>query len=111
MDNTIDDNQSDCSDTDSLSDLDPQTIDLTCGDLSPINTKLFNIASYNINSITSGNKRDQIESLAHQLNLAAICLSETKLDDNVHESFFHIPGYNIELKHRTRRGGGVIYPL
>ena len=49
----------------------------------------------------------QIESLANQLNLAAICLSETKLDDNVHESFFHIPGYNIELKHRTRRGGGV----
>ena len=107
MENIIDDNQSECSDTDSLSDLDPQTIDLTNGDFSPINTKLFNIASYNINSITSGNKRDQIESLAHQLNLAAICLSETKLDDNVHESFFHIPGYNIELKHRTRRGGGV----
>ena len=107
MENIIYDNQSECSDTDSLSDLDPQTIDLTNGDFSPINTKLFNIASYNINSITSGNKRDQIESLAHQLNLAAICLSETKLDDNVHESFFHIPGYNIELKHRTRRGGGV----
>ena len=107
MENIIDDNQSECSDTDSLSDLDPQTIDLTNGDFSPINTKLFNIASYNINSITCGNKRDQIESLAHQLNLAAICLTETKLDDNVHESFFHIPGYSIELKHRTRRGGGV----
>ena len=60
MENTIDDNQSDCSDTDSLSDLDPQVIDLKSGDFSPINTKLFNIASYNINSIASGNKKDQI---------------------------------------------------
>ena len=106
MDNPSNDNESYCSDTESISDLDPNTLDLTNGDYSQINTKLLNIASYNINSITHGSRKDEIESLAHKLNLAAICLTETKLDDLVHDSCFAIQGYNIEYKHRTRRGGG-----
>ena len=80
MDDFTDDNLSHCSDTDSISDLEPSTLDLNDGDLSQINTKLLNIASYNINSITHGSRKDEIESLAHKLNLAAICLTETKLD-------------------------------
>ena len=107
MDDLTNDNDSNCSDTDSISDLDPNTLDLSGGDFSQINTKLFNIASYNVNSITHGSRKDEIESLAHQLNLAAICLTETKLDDLVHESGYAISGYNIEYKHRTRKGGGV----
>ena len=107
MDDSINDNDSNCSDTESISDLDPNTIDLTDGDFTQINTKLLNIASYNINSITHGSRKDEIEIIAHQLNLAVICLTETKLDDNVHPSCYAIQGYNIEHKHRTRRGGGV----
>ena len=107
MDDIDNDNHSNCSDTESISDLDPNTLDLSCGDYSQINTKLLNIASYNINSITHGSRKDEIESLAHQLNLAAICLTETKLDDLVHDSCYTIQGYNIEYKHRTRKGGGV----
>ena len=107
MDDFTDDNASYCSDTDSISDLEPSTLDLNDGDLSQINTKLLNIASYNINSITHGSRKDELESLAHNLNLAAICLTETKLDELVHDSCYTIQGYNIEYKHRTRRGGGV----
>ena len=107
MDDIADENESNCSDTGSISDLDPRTLDLSSGDFSQVNTKLLNIASLNVNSITHGSRRDEIESLAHQLNLAAICLTETKLDDLVHESCFAIQGYNIEYKHRTRKGGGV----
>ena len=107
MDDSINDNDSNCSDTESISDLDPNTIDLTDGDFTQINTKLLNIASYNINSITHGSRKDEIEIIAHQLNLAVICLTETKLDDNVHPSCYAIQGYNIEYKHRTRRAGGV----
>ena len=103
------DNHSNCSDTESISDLDPNTLDLSCGDFSQINTKLLNIASYNINSITHGSRKDEIESLAHQLNLAAICLTETKLDDLVHDSCYTIQGYNIEYKHRTRQGQRGLY--
>ena len=88
MDDFTDDNASYCSDTDSISDLEPSTLDLNDGDLSQINTKLLNIASYNINSITHGSRKDEIESLAHKLNLAAICLTETKLDDLVHDSCY-----------------------
>ena len=107
MDTLNNDDESTCSDTDSISDLDPRTLDLSNGDMSPINTKLLNIAAYNINSITNGIRREELESLAHQLNLAAICLTETKLDDTVHDSNYVISGYNIELRHRTRHGGGV----
>ena len=48
MDDLTDDNASFCSDTDSISDLEPSTLDLNDGDLSQINTKLLNITSYNI---------------------------------------------------------------
>ena len=49
MDDLANDNDSD---TESISDLDPNTLDLSHGDFSQINSKLQNIASYNINSIT-----------------------------------------------------------
>ena len=48
-------------DTDSISDLDPKTLDLSNEDMSPINTKLLNIAAYNIHSITNGIRHEEIE--------------------------------------------------
>ena len=90
MDTLNNNNESTCGDTDSISDLDPRTLDLSNGDMSPINTKLLNIAAYNINSITNGIRREELESLAHQLNLAAICLTETKLDDTLPVSYTHL---------------------
>ena len=108
----MDDNSSasNCSSTDSLgstSDLAPGCVDLSAGDYSSVNRNLLNVAHYNINSITCRTKLEQIGSLGRQLNLSVIAISETKLDDNIQDSVFSIPGYNMEYKHRTRRGGGV----
>ena len=58
MDDNQDDDCSDCS-LDSLGSVDdvddsddsPNTLDLTSGDFSPINTQLFSVLAYNINSI------------------------------------------------------------
>ena len=115
MDDNQDDDCSDCS-LDSLGSVDdvddsddsPNTLDLTSGDFSPINTQLFSVLAYNINSITSAFKKDQLESMAHNLNLDIIALTETKLNDSVQESVYTIPGYTIINKNRDRRGGGVM---
>ena len=108
MDDT--DNISECSSTNSLdstTDLDPGCVDLTNGDFSVVNLDLLNIAAFNINSLTSRSKIDELSCLGRQLNLDVIALSETKLNDNLHDCVFSIPGYNVEYKHRTRKGGGV----
>ena len=99
-----------CSSTDSLgstSDTEPGCIDLTGGDLSVINNNLLNVAHYNINSLTCRTKLEELGSLGRQINLDVIAISESKLDDNIQESVFTIPGYNVEYRHRTRKGGGV----
>ena len=108
MADDIDDNSSDCSSTCSIDELQPSTLDLTSGDYSAINPKLFSILAYNINSITAPSKLDLLEATAHELNLDVIALTETKLNDQIHESVYTIPGYSIVSKHRNRFGGGVL---
>ena len=108
----MDDNGSvsNCSSSESLgstSDLVPGCIDLSTGDYSSVNTNLLNVSHYNVNSLTCRTKLEQIGSLGRQINLSVIAISETKLDDNIQDSVFTIPGYNVEYKHRTRKGGGV----
>ena len=108
----MDDNGSvsNCSSSDSLgsaSDLVPGCLDLSAGDYSCVNNNLLNVAHYNVNSLTCRTKLEQIGSLGRQINLSVIAISETKLDDNIQDSVFTIPGYNVEYRHRTRKGGGV----
>ena len=110
MDDNTEDQCSTCSSSSlgSIDDLNPNTLDLTTGDYSVINTQLFSVLAYNINSITASSKKDQLESMAHELNLDIIALTETKLCDAVQESVYTIPGYSIINKNRDRRGGGVM---
>ena len=110
MDDNTEDQCSTCSSSSlgSIDDLNPNTLDLTTGDYSVINTQLFSVLAYNINSITASSKKDQLESMAHELNLDIIALTETKLCDSVQESVYSIPGYSIINKNRDRRGGGVM---
>ena len=105
---TDDDDCSNCSDVGSVDELNPNTLDLTTGDFSAINTQLFSVLAYNINSITATSKKDVLESMAHELNLDIIALTETKLSDSVQESVYTIPGYTIINKNRDRKGGGVM---
>ena len=90
----------------SISDLEPQTIDLTDGKFDAINANLFNIVHYNVNSLL--NKVEQVEAQARELGADIICLTETKIDDTTAESNYSIPGYNTEYRHRTSSGGGVL---
>ena len=104
------DTTSTCSSTDSqgsMSDLDPSCIDLSNGDFTIVNNNLLNIMGYNINSLTAGIKLEELGSLARTMNIDLIAISETKLNDNIQESVYTIPGFNVETKHRTRKGGGV----
>ena len=104
------DTTSTCSSTDSqgsMSDLDPSCIDLSNGDFTIVNNNLLNIMGYNINSLTAGIKLEELGSLARTMNIDLIAISETKLNDNIQESVYTIPGFNVENKHRTRKGGGV----
>jgi hypothetical protein len=99
---------SDESDTGSIDELVPNTLDLSDGDFKLIKTDYLSILSINIDSITSHSKLDQLELLVKELNLSALAISESKLDDTISESTYSIPGYNMETRHRNRHGGGVM---
>ena len=90
----------------SVDELEPATLDFSDGIYDKVNKNLLNIIHFNVNSLL--NKIDQIEAQIKELNADVICLTETKLDDNVAESNYTIPGFNIEHKHRTRFGGGIL---
>ena len=86
--------------------MEPLTHDFTDGNFDKVNKNLFNILHFNVNSVL--NKIDQIEVRIRELNADIICLTETKLDDKVAESNYSIPGFNIEHRHRTSAGGGIL---
>ena len=73
----------------------------------PTNIKLT-VCHTNINSITANGRLDELSQFVHINDIDILCLSETKLDKNVHPSMYHLPGYSEPLtRHRTRHGGGV----
>ena len=99
---------SDCS-TDSIdSEIEPQAMDLQDGDFSCINKDMLNILSVNVNSITKEGRVDELEVLAHELNLDIICVQESKHSNEIPENLYSIKGYNLEEKPRSRHGGGLI---
>ena len=79
---------------------------------SPINLNNFNIAHYNINSITAENKLDRLSDICHTLNLAVMVITESKLDENIPTNLITIPGYHEHLRRdrekNGRNGGGVL---
>ena len=52
-------------------------------------------------------KLDQIKNFANSANAAVLSLSETWLDESVHDNEVRIDGYVIERRDRNREGGGV----
>ena len=103
-----DDLISNCSDDSHDNEFEPQTIDLQDGNFSCLNRNLLNILSVNVNSITKEGRVDELEVLAHELNLDIICVQESKHSDEVPQNLYAIKGYNLEEKQRTRQGGGLI---
>lgn len=71
-------------------------------------TRHFKLAHVNINSITAGQKRDELELFAESNGIKVLALSETKLDETIHPSRFAINNFQSPLvRHRNRSGGGV----
>ena len=71
-------------------------------------TQSITISHVNINSITSRCRLDELSIFSSLNDIDVICLSETKLDDQVNPSLFILNNYHEPLtKHRDRKGGGV----
>ena len=86
----------------------PNTLNLTDGDFSKVNKQLFNVGFYNVNSITFGDRINQLYDYCRKLNLSILGICESKLDDTISTSIYSIPGYNLEHLHRNRHGGGIL---
>ena len=79
---------------------------------SPISLQNFNIAHYNINSITAENRLDQLSEICQTLNLSVLVITESKLDENIPTHLLTIPGYHEPVRrdrdYNGRNGGGVL---
>ena len=74
----------------------------------PASTHHLNIAHININSITAGNKVDELQHLVQMHDIKICALTETKLDDTISPSLYKLNGYHTPfIRHRNRNGGGV----
>ena len=75
-----------------------QSINFDLSDGSPIDVNYFNIAHYNINSITADNRLEQLSDICNTLNLAVLVITESKLDENIPSNLLTIPGYHEPLR-------------
>ena len=113
-DESLSDVCSNISDVSYLSDLDDECqsviFDLSNG--SPVNANNFNIAHYNINSITAEYRLDQLSDVCNTLNLAVLVITESKLDETIPSNLITIPGYHEPVRRdrnvNGRNGGGVL---
>ena len=72
------------------------------------NTGNVTISHVNINSITSRCRLDELSHLLSLNHVDIICLTETKLDDQVHPSLFALDDFHGPMtRHRYRNGGEV----
>ncbi|XP_071944256.1 uncharacterized protein [Antedon mediterranea] len=68
-------------------------------------TKGFKIGHLNVRSLY--NKVDHVRSLLSECRFHVLGISETWLDQNIHNSELAIPGYLLVRTDRNRHGGGV----
>lgn len=69
---------------------------------------MFNICYFNSRSINCNNKLDEIKSIFEDVDVHAICVSETWLKDNINSNLVKLENFNLFRNDRTdKRGGGV----
>ena len=74
----------------------------------PTDKKKIRIAHININSITTENKREELEQFIITNNMQIVALTETKLDDTVADSQYMLHDFHPPIvRNRSRHGGGV----
>ena len=84
-DDSFSDVSSVCSDLGYLSDLelDCQSVNFNLCNGSPIDVNDFNIAHFNINSITADDRLEQLSDICKVLNLDILIITESKLDQTI----------------------------
>ena len=62
----------------------------------------------NVNSITSPGRLDELSQFVETHSIDILALTETKLDEHVHESLYKLDNFHQPFtRHRNRHGGGV----
>lgn len=68
-------------------------------------SKGLNVIHINTRSLV--NKKDELAYLAERSSAAVLCVTETWLDETIHDAEVQLPGYTLQRKDRNREGGGV----
>ena len=79
---------------------------------SPLDTNNFIVAHFNVNSILAENWLDELQSVCTTLHISVLCITESKLDDNIPNNILTLQGYHEPIRRdRTlngRKGGGCL---
>ena len=113
-DEDVSDLFSEVSDTSYISDIDtrPNSFNYDISNGTPIDTNMFNIVHYNINSITAEGRLEELTYICKTLNVAVLCLTESKLDSTIPNNILKINGYFDPIRRdrvvNGRYGGGCL---
>ena len=113
-DEDVSDLFSEVSDTSYISDIDnrPNSFNYDISNGSPIDTNMFNVVHYNINSITAEGRLEELIDTCKTLNVAVLCLTESKLDSTIPNNILKLDGYFEPIRRdreiNGRYGGGCL---
>ena len=103
-----DDNDSDTS-IFSISEMDPQSVNVNFSNGSPLNDGDFTIVHFNINSITAEGRLEQLTDICLILKVDCLVITESKLCEEIPNSLISLSGYHEPVrKDRNRNGGGCL---
>ena len=107
----MDDDQSDLDTSFCFSEPDeqPQSINLDLCNGSPLDANFFIAAHWNINSILTEGRLDELIANIRILQANVVILTESKLDQTIPSNTISIPGFHEPLRRdRNRNGGGCL---
>ena len=105
---------SDVSDTSYISDFEdqPNSVQYDLSNGSPLDINKFIVAHFNVNSILAENRLDEVQSVCSTLNIAVLCITESKLDETIPSSVVMLQGYHEPIRRdrilNGRQGGGCL---
>ena len=86
----------------------PGPHNITQHNAKPQQLNTLNICHININSITAPGRLDELCQFVSTHSVDILALTETKLDESIHQSLYKIDNYHPPFtRHRNRHGGGV----
>ena len=90
-------------------DISPNSCNIDFSNGSPLLKENFHVVHYNINSITSEDKLDQLQEAAKILDISVLICTETKLDQTIPNNIIKLTGFHEPIRHdRNRHGGGCL---